>query len=197
VLKTLGGGILGSARRLAFLVEAFPGLRRVASLYYGFSGPVAAQRQFAFVSALALDLAVEVEFLAPQSPEELVGALDAIDHSGADGLLYFRAGPSPTGADPTIDGVISWAKTHRLPAAYVFRYFVERGGLMAIDTDPLENWRQAAERVAQILQGANPGDLPVGEPTELRLFINLKTAKDQGLAFPQSIVDQTTEVLGQ
>jgi putative ABC transport system substrate-binding protein len=186
----------GSASRLPLLIEAFPGLRHVASLYYGF-GPTAAQRQFSVVSARAQDLDVNVDLLAPQTAEELAGALEAIDHSHADGLLYFRGGPSPPDSDPTIDGVIAWAKPHRLPAVYIFRYFVERGGLMAVDTDPFENWRQAADRAAQILQSAYPGDLPVGEPTELRLFINLNAAQEQGLEFPQSIIDQTTEVLGQ
>jgi len=177
-------------------MEAFPGLQHVVSLYYGFA-PASAQRQFSVVSALAQELGVGLEFVAPQSPEELTSALDTIAHSAADGLLYFRAGPSPPGADPTIDGVISWANAHRLPAAYIFRYFAARGGLMAVDPDQFENWRQAADRVAQILQCAYPGDLPIAEPTELRLFINLKTAQEQRLAFPQSIVDQTTEVFGQ
>ncbi len=184
----------GSARRLALLVEAFPGLQHVVSLYYGFA-PGSAQRQFSIVSALAQELGVGLEFVAPQSPEELTSALDTIAHSAADGLLYFRAGPSPPGADPTIDGVISWANAHRLPAAYIFRYFAARGGLMAVDTDSFENWRQAADRVAQILQGAYPGDLPVGEPTELRLVINLKTAQALGRTISQSVLDQATELL--
>jgi putative ABC transport system substrate-binding protein len=50
-----------------------------------------------------------------------------------------------------------------------------------------ELWRRAADKVAQILQGANPGDLPVEQPSTVELVVNLKTLKALGLTLPPSI----------
>jgi putative ABC transport system substrate-binding protein len=54
---------------------------------------------------------------------------------------------------------------------------------------------QAASQVYRILQGANPGDIPIEQPTKFELYINLKTAGSIGLSIPPSMLVQATEVL--
>jgi putative ABC transport system substrate-binding protein len=56
-------------------------------------------------------------------------------------------------------------------------------------------YRQAAAQVDKILRGANPGDLPVEQPTRFRFVINLRTAKALGLTIPQSLLLQANEVI--
>ena len=87
------------------------------------------------------------------------------------------------------------AEQVRLPAIYPYREFVEAGGLMAYAPDLTELARHFAQQVYEILNGANPGDIPIYQPTKFELVINLKTAKGLGLTIPQSILTRADEVI--
>jgi putative ABC transport system substrate-binding protein len=91
--------------------------------------------------------------------------------------------------------VIELAARHRLPAIYDYRYFVAEGGLASYGHDPAEQYRQAAVYVDRILRGAKPADLPVQNPTNYELVINLKTAKALGLTIPESFLLRANEVI--
>jgi putative ABC transport system substrate-binding protein len=66
---------------------------------------------------------------------------------------------------------------HRLPAMFIFKSYVQVGGLMSYGVDQPAMYRRTADYVAKILNGTKPADLPVEEPTKFELVINLKTAK--------------------
>ena len=91
--------------------------------------------------------------------------------------------------------LVDLATKNRLPAVYPFRDFVDAGGLMAYGPNLADLFRRAATYVDKILKGAKPADLPVEQPTQLELVINLKTAKALGITIPQSVLTRANEVI--
>jgi putative tryptophan/tyrosine transport system substrate-binding protein len=91
--------------------------------------------------------------------------------------------------------VIDLAAQHRLPAMYVYKNYVDAGGLMSYGIRIADLWRRAATYVDKILKGAKPGDLPVEQPMKFELVINLKTAQALGLTIPPSVLFQADEVI--
>ena len=87
------------------------------------------------------------------------------------------------------------AAKHRLPSLAAYGEYVEAGGLMSYGQNIREHVRRAATYVDKIFKGANPGDLPVEQPTTFELVINLRTAKTLGIKVPHSILVQATKVV--
>ena len=91
--------------------------------------------------------------------------------------------------------VLSLAAKHRVPTLYPNPESAEFGGLMAYGVDSVVAFRRAAEYVDKILRGAKPGDLPIEQPTQFKLVINLKAARALGLNIPESILVQADVVI--
>jgi putative tryptophan/tyrosine transport system substrate-binding protein len=111
--------------------------------------------------------------------------------SEANGLLV---SPSPFTAVHRAP-IIAAANKRGLPAVYPLKYFTVSGGLMSYSPDQLDEFRRAAGYVDRILRGANPGELPVQEPTKFELVVNLKTAKALGLIIPPTLLARADEVI--
>src|SRR5262249_40829653 len=83
----------------------------------------------------------------------------------------------------------------RLPAIYTTREYPDLGGLMSYGVDQAALFAKCADYVVRILNGANPGDLPIQLPTTFEFVINLRTAKTFGLNIPQAVLARATEVI--
>jgi putative tryptophan/tyrosine transport system substrate-binding protein len=91
--------------------------------------------------------------------------------------------------------ILAFAAKGRLPAIYGAAEFVRRGGLISYGTSHEHLFRRAAWFVDRILQGTRPADLPIEQPTEFELVVNMKTAKALGLTVPEPILLRASEVI--
>jgi putative ABC transport system substrate-binding protein len=91
--------------------------------------------------------------------------------------------------------IVELAEKNRLPAIYPLREYVEAGGLMAYSHDEVELFTRAAGCIAQILNGASPGDIPIYQATKFELLINVKAANAIGLTIPPSLLARADEVI--
>jgi putative ABC transport system substrate-binding protein len=73
--------------------------------------------------------------------------------------------------------------------------YVEEGGFISYSANDAANYRRAATYVDKILKGAKPADLPVEQPTDFDLAINLKTAKQMGVTIPSTILARADKVI--
>lgn len=94
-----------------------------------------------------------------------------------------------------IKSLTDMAIKHRLPTASTARSFADIGGLMAFGADGPAAIRHGAKFVHRILQGKQPKDIPIEQPTKFELAINLKTAKAIGLKIPKAFLLRADVVL--
>jgi len=66
---------------------------------------------------------------------------------------------------------------------------------MSYSPDPYAFFRRSAWYIDRVLRGTTPADLPVEQPTQLRLVINLRTARDLGLTIPPSVLLRADHVI--
>ena len=185
-----GLGLELHGKRLALLKETVPQSARIAVLLNPAS-PYHASRMHDLTAA-AQTLGVHLHVVELRREDEVDSAFMAMVQARADALLVVEGAQLLSRLRAR---TVALAATHRLPAMYDRREMVEAGGLMSYGRNLPETHRRAATYVDKILKGANPADLPVEQPTQFELVINLKTAKELGLTIPPTLLFQADEVM--
>jgi putative ABC transport system substrate-binding protein len=178
----------GGGKLLELLKEIVPRISRVGVVW---DATIAPYRRSQEMDAAARSLGVELVGLEVREPADLDRALVDTAKAPMDGLIV--ASTPLTGRYRKEMAEI--IKAHRLPSIALFRGQAEAGLLMTYGPSIREEFRSAATYVDKILKGANPGDLPVEQPTKFELVINMKTAKVLGLTIPQSLLLRADEVI--
>lgn len=196
-LSKPGGNITGfsnyefpiASKWLELLREIAPALTRVAVMQR--PGHPAWPGWIGVIEALAAPQNIQVVPVREIGKAEIEAALIAFANERNGGLIVLP--------DPALsihrDLIVSLAARHRIPAVYPNRPWTTAGGLLIYGTDVVNLFRQAGGYIDLILRGANPGDLPVQQPTKFELTINLKAARDLALTVPQSLLARADEVI--
>ncbi len=192
-----GGNITGmtqispelAAKRLLLLQETVPGLSKVAVLWYPLHPNT--PNTFKETQDASDKLGLQLISLEVKTPQDFDAAFEMALKQRAEGLVVLR--------DPFMVRhralIAKFAMAHRLPAIYETRDFIEAGGLMLYGPSFFDLYRRSATHIDKILQGANPGELPVERPLKFTFVINLKTAEAIGLTPPPSLLYQADEVI--
>jgi putative tryptophan/tyrosine transport system substrate-binding protein len=189
-----GGNVTGISLMAAELhgkcVELFrdilPSVRRVAVLLNAedpFWRQIQEQVQLAG-RATGIEIAPSVMV---HGPNEIDAAFAAMKREGAGAVVVHGS--------LSTKNVAELALKHGLPAATQTRSFAEVGGLMSYGADGPDVFRQSALYVTKILQGGNPANTPVEQPTRFELAINLRTAKALGIMVPESFLLRADQVI--
>jgi len=184
---TPGPGIFG--KQLQLLKEMVPGISRVAFL----GNPSDPEWTLVVreVEEAARSLGIRLQLLEARGPDDFDKAFAAMAREHAGALLV------PGGSTFLVHRarLAELALKARLPTMYSFRESVESGGLMAYAVNMADFVGRSAIYVDKILKGARPADLPVEQPTQFELIVNIQTAKALGITVPPSLLQRAATVI--
>jgi putative tryptophan/tyrosine transport system substrate-binding protein len=177
-----------ASKRIELLREALPAVRRLAIL--GNAGYAASALEMGEAEIAAGKLGLQVVISGIRRAEDIAPAFDAIE--GRADALYV-CGDALTSTYRTRFGILALGL--RLPTTLPNRDFAEAGGLMSYGPNFPHLQRRAAEFVDKILRGAKPADIPVEQPTQFDLIINLTTAKALRLKISEAFLLRASELI--
>ncbi len=195
-LNRPGGNITGvsyfneeiAAKRLELLHEFVPAAKSITVLVNP-ENPVQAAAETEQLQSAARALGLQLRIAQASNPVDIEEAFAT--HDRIEGLQI--------GVDPLfgnhIDQIVALAQRNKVPAIYPWREFTAAGGLMNYGASIPDAYYQVGVYTGQILNGANPAELPVQRPTRLKLVINLKAASALGTEFPAKLIAGADEVI--
>ena len=195
-LSRPGGNITGvsilpsdlDGKRQEILMEAVPGQRRMGVL----ADPTVTQTaELQGLQNAAGARGVELATFTASVSDQIAPAMDAAKASGAAALNVLSAPLFSFNRRIVIDR----AAALRLPAIYEWPEMAEEGGLIGYGPRINLIYRQAARLLAKVLRGARPKDLPIEQPTNFEMVINLTTAKTLGLKIPETLLARADNVI--
>ena len=148
--------------------------------------------QFAVIQSVAPSLGMEVIPINAHDPAEIERAITVFVSRGGGGLVVTS---SPWNFRSSRPDYCSCRTAQTPPPCIQARDFAASGALVSYAADFVDQYRQAAFYVDQILKGAKPADLPVLQPVKFELAVNRKTAKTLGLEVPPLLLSRADEVI--
>jgi putative ABC transport system substrate-binding protein len=181
-------GVLGS-KRLELLRQIVPQTTKIAMLVFPNTSETEAER--AEIKSVAQATGQQIDFLDVRNNNDIETAFATLVSRGAGAVLCGSGGFMFN----VREQIIALASRHKIPTISTSREAALAGGLMSYGTSITEAYRQAGIYAARILKGEKPADLPVMQSTKFEFVLNLKTAKELGLAVPDRLLALADEVI--
>ncbi len=175
------------AKRIELLKELLPSVHKVAV----FTNEQTSEQLSVLLSAakrLTLPLHV-VEF--KETPFDYEAKFAHAVGAKADALFVLGSGLWVSGRQK----IMELSRKARLPTIFHQSDWVDAGGLMSYGFNFSTMWRRGAEMVASVMRGVNVSGIPMEQPTNYELAINMKTAKALRIKIPTSVMVQATKVI--
>jgi putative ABC transport system substrate-binding protein len=190
-----GGNVTGitfiydqlAGKTIEFLKDAAPRVSRVAILW----NPDHADPEFRETQRAARTLGVQLQSLEVRGAGDFDGAFQAATNERAEALIVVVSRLMSLHQQQIADFTLK----NRLILVGGAKNWAELGALLTYGPNTTELIRRTATYVDKILRGAKPADLPMQQPTNFELIINLKTAKTLGLAISQDVLSIADEVI--
>ena len=192
-----GGNVTGNTgtasdvigKQLSLLKELVPKLRRLAVLYLG-ADPSAA-RVIGELGPAARALNLEPVLVDFTEAQDFASQLGRVTAAGVGGFMTISSQYFNTRRSEILD----FETRNRIPWMDAIPNAVPLPGVIAYGANLNTLYRQSGYFVDAILKGMRPADLPVQQPTQFDLALNLSTARAIGLSVPPSILAQATIVV--
>lgn len=179
-----------TAKRLQLLMQTVPGLKKIGVMVDEAMRD-ACKQEMDYMDAAGKKLGLTLVYVHVDRTEAIDAAFRKLAAAGAQAvtttLMSTRNGLEKEYADAALK--------YRLPSMYELNYGPSLGGLISYGPDFGEVFRRAGHYVGRILKGGKPAEMPIEEPREFRLSVNLKTAKSLGITVPQSVLLRADEVI--
>jgi len=156
-----------------------------------FWNPTHADNELAGAKRSAAAIGAELQLIEIRGSADLGGAFSAARQAGVDAIYVVSSRHTVANLAPIVD----FATKNQLPLAGGWGAWAQAGGLVSYGPNVGEMIRTAAAYVDKVLKGAQPGELPVQQPTRFELLINIKTAKVLGLTIPESVLLRADKVI--
>jgi len=177
------------AKRVQLLREVTPNMRRLGAIMLA-TEPISLV-EYQNLEQLSRDAGLElVPYRVPG--DDFEAAFAAMRKAKVQGILDYSA---LSVTFPYKRRFTALALESRIPVAYTLRELVEAGGLMSYGPVASASFRRAAYYVDRIAKGAQPGTLPIEQPTRFELTVNLKTARALGIEMPPTLLARADAVI--
>jgi len=178
-----------AAKRLELLRELVPGIRKVAFLRVR-DNPIT-KRTGEEVQTAADTLGLKIVSLPVASGADITTAFTIAEKEGVTAILI--------DGDPLMvrfsGTIIDECLVRDLPAMHPWPFEVRNGALISYGPAIVENYSRTASYVDRILRGISIGELPFEEPTQIKLAINLRTARSIGVTVSPTLLARADEVI--
>ena len=177
-----------AGKQLQLLKEAVPRAARISVIY---STNEVGRKMLEAAQIASPALGLTLDPLAVDLPTNIEKVLASVARRRPHAILVLPSNSSYLG----LRAIIDFAAANHLPAVYPYQEAAGVGGLIAHTTFLPNVFRRHASYVDKILKGAKPAELPVQQPIQFVLAINLKTAKALGLTIPPSLLLRADQVI--